>query len=50
MDEMLSSEYFGLTLSAAAWTLACWLRKKTGWTLCNPLMVSVAVIILVLWA
>ena len=47
---MLSSEFFGLTLTAAAWTLACWVRKRTGWTACNPLMISVAVIILFLWA
>ena len=38
MDGLLSSPFFGLSLSAAAWCAGLWLQKKTGWVLCNPLL------------
>lgn len=47
-EAILSSPFFGLTLSAAVWCFGCWVQKKTGWILCNPLLISVAVIILFL--
>lgn len=48
LDVLLSSPFFGLTLSAAAWCLGCWVQKKTGLLLCNPLLIAVALIIAVL--
>lgn len=47
-DALLSSPFFGLTLSAAAWCFGCWVQKKTGLLLCNPLLIAVALIIAVL--
>ena len=40
LDTILSSTFFGLTLSAAAWCIGCWAQKKTGLLLCNPLLVA----------
>ena len=48
LDTILSSTFFGLTLSAAAWCIGCWAQKKTGLLLCNPLLVAVALVIAVL--
>ena len=47
-DIILNSPFFGLTLTAAAWCVGCWLQKKTGLLLCNPLLTAVALIIAVL--
>ncbi len=47
-DAILSSPFFGLTLSAAAWWAGCWIQKKTGFLLCNPLLIAAALIIGVL--
>lgn len=47
-DALLTSPFLGLTLSAAAWCAGCWLQKKTGLLLCNPLLVAAALIIGVL--
>ncbi|MCI8303458.1 MAG: LrgB family protein [Lawsonibacter sp.] len=47
-DAILSSPLFGLTLSTAAWWAGCWLQKKTGLLLCNPLLTAAALIIGVL--
>lgn len=47
-DIILNSPFFGLTLTAAAWCVGCWLQKKTGLLLCNPLLIAVALIIAVL--
>lgn len=44
-DSLLSSPFLGLFLSAAAWCAGCWLQKKTGLLLCNPLLVAAALII-----
>ncbi len=44
-DTLLSSPFLGLFLSAAAWCAGCWLQKKTGLLLCNPLLVAAALII-----
>ena len=49
-DAMLSSPFFGLALSAAAWCAGCWLQKKTGLLLCNPLLIAAALIIAALSA
>lgn len=44
-DALLSSPFFGLTLSAAAWCFGCWVQKKTGLLLCNPLLIAVTLIL-----
>jgi len=44
-DTLLSSSFLGLFLSAAAWCAGCWLQKKTGLLLCNPLLIAAALII-----
>lgn len=48
MDAVLTSPFFGLALSAAAWCLGTWIQKKTGWVLCNPLVIAGLVIIALL--
>ena len=47
-DELLNSPFFGLALSACAWCVGIWLQKKTGWALCNPLVIAAALVIAVL--
>lgn len=47
-DAILNSPFFGLTLTAAAWCAGCWLQKRTGLLLCNPLLIAVALLIAVL--
>lgn len=39
-DALLNSPFLGLLLSAAAWCAGLRLQKKTGWVLCNPLLVA----------
>ena len=39
------SQYFGLVLSIGAYLFACWLKKRTGLAILNPLLVSAALII-----
>lgn len=39
------SQYFGLVLSIGAYLFACWLRRKTGLAILNPLLVAAALII-----
>ena len=48
IDAVLSSPFFGLSLSAAAWCVGLWLQKKTRWVLCNPLVIAGVLIIAVL--
>ena len=48
IDAVLASPFFGLALSAAAWCVGVWLQKKTGWVLCNPLVISGLLVILIL--
>ncbi|OUQ12214.1 hypothetical protein B5E84_19195 [Lachnoclostridium sp. An14] len=49
-EALASSAYFGAVLSIAAYSFGLWLKKKTGFALCNPLLVAAAVIIPVLLA
>lgn len=44
-DAVLSSPFFGLALSAAAWCAGLWLQKRTGLTPLNPLLTASALII-----
>ena len=48
-ETILSSPFFGLTLTCAAWCIGLWVQKRTGLILCNPLVVSSALIILSWW-
>ena len=50
IDAMLSSPFFGIVLSCAAWSMAVWLQKKTGVFLLNPLVTATAAILAVLTA
>ena len=45
LEAVLTSPFFGLGLSAAAWCAGLWVQKKTGWVLCNPLVVAGVLII-----
>ena len=45
LDTLLNTPFFGLTVSAAAWCFGCWAQKKTGFILCNPLLIAAALII-----
>ena len=47
-DAILTSPFFGLALSAAAWCAGLWVQKKTGWVLCNPLIIAGVLIIAIL--
>lgn len=49
-ETILSSPFFGVTLTCAAWCIGLWVQKRTGLILCNPLVVSSALIILLLVA
>ena len=48
IETILSSPLFGLGLSCAAWCVGLWVQKKTGFLLCNPLVVASGLIILIL--
>ena len=49
-DAMLSSPFFGLVLTCLAWWAGCWVQKRTGLFLLNPLVVAVAIILVALVA
>ena len=48
IDAMLSSPFFGLTLTAACWCFALRLQKRTGLLVCNPVLVAALLVIGVL--
>ena len=45
LEAVLTSPFFGLGLSAAAWCAGVWVQKRTGWVLCNPLVVAGVLVI-----
>ena len=45
LETLIGSPFFGLVLSVLAWCMGRWLQKKTGWLLCNPMLVAVVFII-----
>lgn len=47
-DLFLNSAMAGVTLSLVVYMLGCWLKKKTGLALFNPLLLSIIVTVLVL--
>ena len=42
MSVLQESLYFGFVISLAAYLIGCWLKKKVGWAILNPLLVAVA--------
>jgi predicted murein hydrolase (TIGR00659 family) len=48
IEVMLSSPFFAIGLTCAAWCVGQWVQKKTGQVLCNPLVIATALIILFL--
>ena len=49
-EAVLSSPFFGLALTCAAWCAGCWIQKRTGLFLLNPMVTAVAIILAVLTA
>ncbi|WP_297447987.1 LrgB family protein [uncultured Alistipes sp.] len=45
MNEILGSQIFLLTLTVGVYLGAVWLRRRTGWALLHPILVSMAVLI-----
>ena len=45
MYEILGSQIFLLTLTVGVYLGAVWLRRRTGWALLHPILVSMAVLI-----
>lgn len=50
IEILTSAPLFALTISCIAWTIGVWVQKKTGLLLCNPLVISTALIIVFLVA
>lgn len=49
MNEILeNSLYFGMTVSVGSYLAAVWLKKKIGWAVLNPLLVSSVMVLLFL--
>ena len=49
-DFFQDSVYFGVSISLAAYAIGVLLRRKTGWSLMNPLLVAIILVIVVLLA
>lgn len=45
---LLDSVYFGVFLSLSCYAIGIYLKKKTGWLIMNPLLVSIVLVIAVL--
>lgn len=48
LEAMLSSPFFGLGLTCAAWCVGVFVQKKTGFLLCNPMLIATIVVVAVL--
>ena len=48
MSFLQESLYFGFVISLAAYLTGVWIKKKVGWAILNPLLVSVVIVIAVL--
>ena len=48
MSVLQESLYFGFVISLAAYLAGVWVKKKVGWAILNPLLVSVVIVIAVL--
>lgn len=50
MKEILNNSVFmGVFISLVSYAIGMWLRRKTGWTLMNPLFVSIILVVLTLF-
>ena len=47
-DRISDSTFLGVFISLASYAAGMWLRKKTGWSLMNPLFISIVLVILIL--
>ena len=45
MTFLQQSLYFGFVISILAYLCGVWLKKKLGWAILNPLLVSVVLVI-----
>lgn len=45
LTHLIQSPYFSLALTTCTWCIGLWLQKKTQHILCNPLLISVFLII-----
>ena len=48
MSVLQESLYFGFVISLASYLAGVWVKKKVGWAILNPLLVSVVIVIAVL--
>lgn len=48
MDELFLSPMFGILLALIAFEIGLWVQKKTKLLLCNPLLIAIVLIILIL--
>lgn len=48
MSFLQESLYFGFVISLVAYLAGVWIKKKVGWAILNPLLVSVVIVIAVL--
>ncbi|HJD30690.1 MAG TPA: LrgB family protein [Candidatus Eisenbergiella stercorigallinarum] len=44
MSELVSSPFFGIALSVAAFSIGVWIQKKTGLVICNPLIIAIVLV------
>ena len=49
-NAVTQSPIFGIVLTILAYRFGFWVQKKTGWMVCNPLLIAVAAIVCVLTA
>lgn len=45
LETWVSSPFFSLTLTGGYWCVGLWIQKKTGHLLCNPLLITVTLLI-----
>ncbi len=48
MSQLCSSPFFGIFLSILCFRIGIWLQKRTGSVLCNPLLIAILLIVLLL--
>lgn len=48
LEAIVNTPLFGLTLCIGTYLLGCWIQKKTGWLLANPLLLAAAMSIALL--
>ena len=48
MEMIFASPFFGIALSILAFSIGVYIQKKTGWVICNPLIIAIVLVIAVL--